>query len=553
MKLRRKCGGNGCCTDCDKKKLQRVAEGPSPMQVPAIVHDVLRRSGEPLDGATRASMEPRFAHDFSRVRVHRDARAAESAAAVGARAYTVGSNVVLGRGATQDVLAHELAHTIQQEGASASGALEIGRADDPLEQEADAMAAGGKGRAVSQRVSRAVLRRKTDDAAQVAQHANTPMSPDAVKNATAAVGAAKVTADQATLDREALLKPGTVQSTFILHDTAAAVSADGIKTQVRENRGPLGRGVTAYAPRDAAPTITRPFFETFRPTTTEFEKALDVFATDEEKKKNEFKPDVLKARRDAAFRKVWQLTNPAIRRTLVEAAITGMELTPAELKIELEGKDKKTKEGTKHEPGALEQLNDPTAKATIYTTATWTIQLISFFAQWGLFGFAVAAKGKLNELRAAAAAVDPYFRARNAITGTTNTVEIVQPGASAAGQKVDHKNTCSPNNPLNQKFASPSYSDTQYNGVRDLYLRAAVRTNIFPYITTHRAVDAKYGGHCDPRCFNLGRLYDDIATTVGHTKGTSRYGIEPSYGTSAGTSIWWDEGAHSVCAEAKPK
>jgi hypothetical protein len=72
-------------------------------------------------------MEPRFGHDFSRVRVHTDSKAAESARAVNALAYTVGRDVVFGAGqhvpgtsAGQRLLAHELAHVVQQKGVSAS-------------------------------------------------------------------------------------------------------------------------------------------------------------------------------------------------------------------------------------------------------------------------------------------------------------------------------------------------------------------------------------------------------------------------------------------------
>jgi hypothetical protein len=91
---------------------------------PAIVHDVLAAGGRPLDECTRSYFEPRLGADLSRVRVHDDARAAESARAVGARAYTVGEDVVLGAGApdaaTTDgrrLLAHELAHVVQAEAA----------------------------------------------------------------------------------------------------------------------------------------------------------------------------------------------------------------------------------------------------------------------------------------------------------------------------------------------------------------------------------------------------------------------------------------------------
>src|SRR5262249_5849094 len=85
------------------------------------VHDALRSPGAPLDDDARDFFEPRFGHDFGRVRVHADARSAESAAAVGARAYTVGRDVVFGAGAYapeteagHGLLAHELTHVVQQ-------------------------------------------------------------------------------------------------------------------------------------------------------------------------------------------------------------------------------------------------------------------------------------------------------------------------------------------------------------------------------------------------------------------------------------------------------
>src|SRR5215217_4079509 len=62
-------------------------------QLPATVHETLKASGQPLEPGTRAFMESRFGHDFGRVRIHRDAKAAQSAEAVKARAYTVGQDV----------------------------------------------------------------------------------------------------------------------------------------------------------------------------------------------------------------------------------------------------------------------------------------------------------------------------------------------------------------------------------------------------------------------------------------------------------------------------
>ena len=108
----------GECEECGKKRLQRRAETD---EVPPVVHEVLRSPGQPLDAETRAFMEPRFHQDFSRVRVHTDARAVESTRAVNALAYTVGRDIVLGQrqyapGTMEGrkLLAHELTHVVQQ-------------------------------------------------------------------------------------------------------------------------------------------------------------------------------------------------------------------------------------------------------------------------------------------------------------------------------------------------------------------------------------------------------------------------------------------------------
>lgn len=106
-----------------------------------MVHDVLQSSGRPLAPSDRAFFDPGFGHDFSAVRVHTDAAAASSAAAVDALAYTVGAHVVFADGqytphtqGGQRLLAHELAHVVQQHGAGDSAAL----AEHPqLEFEAD--------------------------------------------------------------------------------------------------------------------------------------------------------------------------------------------------------------------------------------------------------------------------------------------------------------------------------------------------------------------------------------------------------------------------------
>lgn len=160
--LQRKCacggtpGPTGECAECKAKRegaLQRRAanQGASSADntAPPIVHDVLSSPGQSLDAGTRAFMEPRFGHDFSQVRVHTDARAAESARAVNALAYTVGRDVVFGVGQyvpeTREgrrLMAHELTHVVQQEGNSRlmTANLAIGAPGDAFEQEAEATA-----------------------------------------------------------------------------------------------------------------------------------------------------------------------------------------------------------------------------------------------------------------------------------------------------------------------------------------------------------------------------------------------------------------------------
>ena len=181
--VQRKCDcgqvtGGGACSSCrtKKQKLQRraVNDAASPA-APPIVHDVVRSPGQPIDAATRTSMGSAFARNFSHVRVdsagpqavpgtlrvgpadhpaerqadnmaaavlrspamqsptpqdgfdfggvrlHTDGQAAASAAAIGAKAYTIGNHIVFGAGQYRpetaegrELLAHELAHVVQQ-------------------------------------------------------------------------------------------------------------------------------------------------------------------------------------------------------------------------------------------------------------------------------------------------------------------------------------------------------------------------------------------------------------------------------------------------------
>jgi hypothetical protein len=130
LRLQRMCacwgppGSDGACEACRQNDLglQRSAAGrPAPATAPPTVHEVLRSPGQSLDPATRTTFEAHVGHAFGEVRIHTDSRAAASARALNALAYTVGPHIVFGANkcrpgtsAGDRLLAHELAHVIQQ-------------------------------------------------------------------------------------------------------------------------------------------------------------------------------------------------------------------------------------------------------------------------------------------------------------------------------------------------------------------------------------------------------------------------------------------------------
>ena len=133
---RRACACGGGCPRCladhdgpGRGILQTMRTGPNDARgaaVPPVVDEVLRSPGQALDPEASHFFGPRFGHDFAGVRVHADAKAGDSARALNARAYTVGRDVVFARGQYQPattsgrlLLAHELAHVVQQSGADA--------------------------------------------------------------------------------------------------------------------------------------------------------------------------------------------------------------------------------------------------------------------------------------------------------------------------------------------------------------------------------------------------------------------------------------------------
>ena len=115
----------------------------------ALFHEAVASPGEPLDEDTRALMEPSFHHNFSNVRVHADMSSSQSAGRVNALAYTAGRDIVFAAGSYapgtdsgRRLLAHELAHVVQQssgpvDGSLVTGGIKLSDPADRFEQEAE--------------------------------------------------------------------------------------------------------------------------------------------------------------------------------------------------------------------------------------------------------------------------------------------------------------------------------------------------------------------------------------------------------------------------------
>jgi hypothetical protein len=117
------------CAECDaeeEKPVQRkcagcAAEERNHERSAVLAENALSRGGEPLTAEQRAYFEPRFARDFSDVRIHADGKAAEAARTIDALAYTAGRDIAFGAGQYRPqtpegrrLLAHELTHVVHQ-------------------------------------------------------------------------------------------------------------------------------------------------------------------------------------------------------------------------------------------------------------------------------------------------------------------------------------------------------------------------------------------------------------------------------------------------------
>lgn len=111
----------------------------------------MRGGGRPLPPEERAFFEPRFGRDFGKVRIHADASAGRAARAMGARAFTIGSDVAFAAGQYvpgslngRRLLAHELTHVLQQGNVSSGGAQCVRRVCDGPATGGNSIASGNE-------------------------------------------------------------------------------------------------------------------------------------------------------------------------------------------------------------------------------------------------------------------------------------------------------------------------------------------------------------------------------------------------------------------------
>jgi len=510
------------------------------------VKEVLNSSGHPLDADTRNFFASHFDHDFAMVRVHTDARAAESARAVNALAYTVGKDIVFGSGSYapttnygQRLLAHELTHVLQQAGGTKSTQqeLEIGSSDDHLERQAEGSEVALWLRSAHDPVRTGsvqprVQRQKGDpvdvelvptsseeqkrlerlgihlptvspetwrDIGGVSDNAGTTLSENEKQKI------AQITKTGAPAAQKLSFTNGPQ---FVLHDTAATTKATRLQELKSLGRGPLGEGAAGYVPAVGEPVQARSFFEQKRPTATEFERGQDILK---------------KASREKEYRSVWTTSKVSERQPALDRALDGLNLKPQEI--------------AKEQNDARAQLS--AGSGEVRTTASWAATEICSRAQAAGAKAIAASPSTQTQLEASCSTLAPLLSARKARVGSMLNVEIVlQPGSD-----------CRTSGKL-EALPQPVYTADQHRGLVKLYLMAALQAGKFPEVTTHFWVDRVAGDHCDPRCFDLMHLYNLIAAALGHGQG-STYGIKPNYGTKQGTNnVWWHE---TVCGGRPPK
>jgi hypothetical protein len=310
----------------------------------------------------------------------------------------------------------------------------------------------------------------------------------------------------------------------------------------QQARGPKGIGVETFVSRAGRVTILRPFFDPRRPTATVYEKAADILP---------------ESARNREIRQVWRATDKSIAQEALRSAIAGMNLNETSL---IRGATLWLDSPSEQ---AFEKLK---AKSTVSldggkTTGIWAISRIcdAALSDGDRASRMASSRQTATTLINSCQKLNSVLKETRKRVASSVHVEIVQARGSecmVSDSQVKGYNTNVPDSskiaensvvPL-QTWERPAYTDEQYQKVSLLYLLAALEAGQFPEITTHYWVDqgkfGKIGTHCDPRGFDLSRLYQTISDTLLHPFDTI-YGIQPQYGLhpEQGDNVWWSEAA----------
>lgn len=551
------------------------------------------------------------------MRVHADAQAADAAAAMGARAYTVGSNIFFGARRYQPdtisgklLLAHELTHVAQQRPDTPSVPWRTGSATDTAETEANQTALSvmaGKQTPVVKPLNQPVVQLSplSDEASQAwsegteklfsilrlhsplttadpniemwmstylppddlwrarkilekgPEHSWSPEEQQELRERTqydiaAGKDVSGVPEQQAqkkaptitqhagkTLtaeEKKAIEKmPGIGSPTastvsgnlesrlFVVHDTSspditpAQMEARDKKpiTPQPPSKGPTGFGYSLVRRFGDVVMNRASMFEEFRPTATAWEKGEDKMTAVD---------------RVGWMRKVWAGLSAAQQKEAIDFVMKKFSLTDKEVKTD--------KQDPKAELDPANTCVPGDGKACIRTLGQWAVQHACDQKPWAAASTkppaadtpdAKAQAAKLAAAKTACEALDVLFKRRAERIPYTTNVEVSQVGDAP--------------------FPNPFYTDEQYEGVKNLYLKAALEAGAFPHITTHFWVDRAVRGHIDPRCFNMHKLFKMISAAMGHQAG-DLYGDEPKYGKKWGVhNVTWDK---DMCGSDPP-
>lgn len=206
------------------------------------VQQGLGAAARPLDATDRERFEERFAWSFADVRVHDGPEAEKAATGLGARAFTVGRDIVMGEadGAErrEELLAHELAHVVQTGGAAPAGAVDLADPHQTAEREArDAatrVVAGGSAGALTPakphihrapitmpQVKKQIIAKGRDDISELAKALPNSFGGGAVKVREATVGTTKHVFELAF---------SVVQGSPGVFASSKAITGEGVKT-----------------------------------------------------------------------------------------------------------------------------------------------------------------------------------------------------------------------------------------------------------------------------------------------------------------------------------